>query len=259
LSFDDAKVRRFFGLCNTYKVESPKKCVVLDVNQPFVCANSKFIAFYVFLFTSFLYLCRVKKNSKPDMKKLLVIVIVLLVAVLMALTVPDKQAHKEAMMKAVEEYVSEEAESRFGDNVLTNLGKNVAVKTIELALNSKLQVHNYLLWNTTSVHLKDKDQLLSVGMFSHVFTFDKEMLREKLEESLKAKEEAASEKEAAKENARELKRLEREKKKREKELAREQKRLEKEAAREQKRQEKEARKKAKEAEKEAKRRAKENA
>ena len=170
------------------------------------------------------------------MKKLLVVVIVLLVAVLMALTVPDKQAHKEAMMKAVEEYVSEEAENRFGDNVLTNLGKNVAVKTIELALNSKLEVHNYLLLNTTSVHLKDKDQLLSVGLFGHVFTFDKEMLREKLEESLKAKEEAASEKEAAKANERELKRL----------------------AKEQKRREKEARQRAKEAEKEAKRKAQES-
>ena len=185
------------------------------------------------------------------MKKLLTLVIVLLVAVLMALTVPDKQAHKEAMMKAVDEYVSEEAQSRFGDNVLTNLGKNVAVKTIELALNSKLQVHNYLLWNTTSVHLKGKDQMLSVGMFGHVFTFDKEMLREKLEESLKAKEEAASEKDAAKENARELKKLEKEQKKREKELAKEQKRREKEAAKEQKRREKEAKR-------EAKRKAKEN-
>ena len=188
------------------------------------------------------------------MKKLLTVVIVLLVAVLMAMSVPDKQAHKEAMMKAIDEYVAEEAESRFGDNVLTNLGKSVAVKTIELALNSKLEVHNYLLWNTTSVHLKGKDQLLSVGMFGHVFTFDKEMLRQKLEESLKAKEEAASEKDAAKENARELKKLEREQKKREKELAREQKRQEKEAAREKKRQEREAKKKAKEAEKEAKKR-----
>jgi len=191
------------------------------------------------------------------MKKLLIVVILLLVAVLMSLTVPDKQAHKEAMMKAVEEYVSEEAESRFGDNVLTNIGKNVAVKTIELALNSKLELHNYLLWNTTSVHLKGEDQLLSVGMFGHVFTFDKDMLREKLEESLNAKEEAASEKEAAKENARELKRLEREQKKREKELAREQKRQEKEAAREQKRQEKEARKAQKEKEREARKKAKE--
>ena len=192
------------------------------------------------------------------MKKLLIVVILLLVAVLMTLTVPDKQAHKEAMMKAVDEYVSEEAESRFGDNVLTNIGKNVAVKTIELALNSKLDVHNYLLWNTTSVHLKDKDQLLSVGLFGHVFTFDKEMLREKLEESLKAKEEAASEKDAAKENERELKRLAKEQKKREKELAKEQKRREKEAAKEQKRREKEAKQRAKEAEKEAKRKAQAN-
>ena len=192
------------------------------------------------------------------MKKLLIVVILLLVAVLMTLTVPDKQAHKEAMMKAVDEYVSEEAESRFGDNVLTNIGKNVAVKTIELALNSKLEVHNYLLWNTTSVHLKDKDQLLSVGLFGHVFTFDKEMLREKLEESLKAKEEAASEKDAAKENERELKRLAKLQKKREKELAKEQKRREKEAAKEQKRREKEAKQRAKEAEKEAKRKAQAN-
>ena len=191
------------------------------------------------------------------MKKLLIVVILLLVAVLMTLTVPDKQAHKEAMMKAVDEYVSEEAESRFGDNVLTNLGKSVAVKTIELALNSKLEVHNYLLWNTTSVHLKDKDQLLSVGLFGHVFTFDKEMLREKLEESLKAKEEAASEKDAAKENERELKRLAKEQKKREKELAKEQKKREEEAAKEAKRQAKEAKRKAKEAEKEAKRKANE--
>jgi hypothetical protein len=188
------------------------------------------------------------------MKKLLSVVIVLLVAVLMAMTVPDKQAHKEAMMKAVDEYVTEEAQDMLGDNVLSKLGKSVAVKTIELALNSKLEVHNYVLLNTTSVHLKGKDQLLSVGMFSHVFTFDKEMLREKLEEAVKAKDEAASEKEAAKENERELKRLAKEQKKREKELAKEQRKREKEAAKEAKRLEKEARRKAKEAEKEARQR-----
>lgn len=188
------------------------------------------------------------------MKKLLSVVIVLLVAVLMAMTVPDKQAHKEAMMKAVDEYVTEEAQDMLGDNVLSKLGKSVAVKTIELALNSKLEVHNYVLLNTTSVHLKGKDQLLSVGMFGHVFTFDKEMLREKLEEAVKAKDEAASEKEAAKENERELKRLAKEQKKREKQLAKEQRKREKEAAKEAKRLEKEARRKAKEAEKKARQR-----
>jgi hypothetical protein len=141
------------------------------------------------------------------MKKLLVIVIILLVAVLMKMTVPNKQAHKEAMMEAIKEFVEEEAENKFGDNVLSDLGQNVVVKTIELALNSKLKMHDYLVLNTTYVRMDGEEQLLSLGMFGHVFTFDKQMLREKLEESLKAKEEAASEKEAAKMSARELKKL----------------------------------------------------
>ena len=187
------------------------------------------------------------------MKKLLVVLILLMVAVLMALSRPDKQAHKEAMMKAINEYVEEEAVDAVGDNVLAKLGKSVVVKTVETALNAKLEENNYLIFNTTSVHLKGKDQILSVGLFGHVFTFDKEMIREKLEEALEAKEEAATEKEAAKQSAKELKRLQREQHKREKELEKEAKRRAKEAEKEAKRAEKEAKRRAKEAEKEARR------
>ena len=192
------------------------------------------------------------------MKKLLIVVIILLLAVLMTQMVPDKQAHKEAMMKAVTEFVDEEADQRgFGDNVLTNLGKSVVLKTIETALNSKLKVNNYYILNTTHVRLQGKDQILSLGIFGHVFTFDKEMLREKLEEATKVKEEAVSEKEAAKQSAKELKQLQKEQKKREKELEKEQKRKAKELEKEQKRREKELKKEQKRKEKEVKRLAKE--
>jgi hypothetical protein len=123
------------------------------------------------------------------MKKVLVFVIVLLVAVLMTQTVPDKKAHKEAMMKVVKEYVDEEAKNKgFSDNILTRLGKNVLTKTVETALDSKLKVDNYYVLNTTHVHLKGKDQMLSLGVFGHVFTFDKETLRKKLEEATTVKE-----------------------------------------------------------------------
>lgn len=184
------------------------------------------------------------------MKKLIAVAIVLLVAVLMALTKPEKAAHKEAMMKAVKEFVEEESDNRgLGDNVLTNLGKGIVNKTIETALNAKLKMKDYIIFNTTYVRLKGEDQLLSVGLFGQVITFDKKMLREKLEEAMTAKEEAASEKEAAKASAKELKQLEKEKKKREKELEKERKRQEKEAKKEQKRQEKEAKKRAKEQQK----------
>jgi hypothetical protein len=118
------------------------------------------------------------------MKKLLAIVIILLIAVLMTQTVPSKKAHKEAMMKAIKEYVDEKAEEQgFGDNVLTNIGKVVVNKGIEVALNAKLKVHNYYLWNTTTVRLDGKDQLLSVGLLGQVLTFDKDMLKERIEQA----------------------------------------------------------------------------
>ena len=118
------------------------------------------------------------------MKKLLTIVIILLIAVLMTQTVPDKKAHKEAMMKAIKEYVDEKAEEKgFGANVLTNIGKNVVNKGIEVLLNAKLKVHNYYLWNTTTVRLDGKDQLLSVGVLGQVLTFDKDMLKERIEKA----------------------------------------------------------------------------
>ena len=161
-------------------------------------------------------------------------------------------------MEAVSEYVEEETVNKVGDNVLAKLGKSVIVKTVEAALNSKLKVDNYYLFNTTHVRLKGEDQILSLGLFGQVITFDKEMIREKLEEAMQVKEEADTEKEAAKQSAKELKRLQKEQKKREKELAKEQKRKEKEATKEAKRLEKEAKRKAKEAEKEAKRKAKGN-
>ena len=118
------------------------------------------------------------------MKKLLTIVIILLIAVLMTQTVPSKKAHKEAMMKAIKEYVDEKAEEKgFGANVLTNIGKNVVNKGIEVLLNAKLKVHNYYLWNTTTVRLDGKDQLLSVGVLGQVLTFDKDMLKERIEKA----------------------------------------------------------------------------
>ena len=191
------------------------------------------------------------------MKKLLCVFIVLLLAVLMIQTRPDKAQHKEAMMKAIEEYVDEEAKERLGDNVLAKLGKDVIVKTAETALNSKLKENNYFLFNTTYVRLQGKDNVLSLGLFGYVFTFNKEMIHEKLDESLKLKEEAKTEKEAAKESAKELKRLQKEQRKRERELEKEQKRKEKEARKEQKRREKELRKEQKQHEKEVRRLAKE--
>ncbi len=184
------------------------------------------------------------------MKNLLIILIFLLVAVILILTRPSKEQHKEAMMKAIEEYVDEEARDRLGDNALAKIGRGIVVKTAETALNSKLRENNYFVFNTTSVHLNGKDNTLSVGILGMVFTFNKDTIHDKLEEALQTKDTIKTERETAKQSAKELKKLQKEQRKREKELAKEQKRREKELRKEQKRLEKEARKEQKRREKE---------
>ena len=195
----------------------------------------------------------INQSLKEMIKEILIGIALVALAITMGRTVPDKKAHKEAMMEAIKAYVDDEATQRgLGDNILTDLGKGIVNKTIEVALNSKLEVDNYFLFNTTYVNLGDEKKTLSLGMFDHVFTFDKEMLRDALEEAAQEKVQLKEERKAAKlaeKEARKLeKQLKKEQRKREKEARKEQKRKEKEA----KRLEKEAKKRAKELEKQKK-------
>ena len=116
------------------------------------------------------------------MKKLLSLIVLLLVALLMVLTCPGKDAHKAEMMKAVNAYIDEEAQRRgIGENKFFWIGKKSMATMIEVIIDTKLELNNYYLFNTTHAQIGDEDKLLSVGLCGHVFTFDKEMLREALE------------------------------------------------------------------------------
>ena len=161
----------------------------------------------------------------------------------MTLTVPDKKAHKEAMMKAIKEYVDEEAASMgIGDNGLARAGKNVVTKAIETVLSSKLKETNYLLFNTTHIQMKEKDQLLSVGLFGQVITFNKDMLRKALEEAAEEKAEAKAEKKREKAEAKAEKKRLKEEAKAEKKRQREQEKAQRKAEKEQRKAEKAQRK-----------------
>lgn len=188
------------------------------------------------------------------MKKLIAIVIIAGLAFLMSETVPDKKAHKLAMMKAIKEYVDEEATNiGIADNGITRIGKNLVTKTIEEILAKKMVVTNYYLFNTTHIEREEKNQLLSVGLLGHVFTFDKEMLRDALEEAALEKEEAKLEKKRLKEEAKAEKKRQKEEakaeKKRLKEEAKAEKKRQKEKAKAEKERQKEEKKRQKEAEK----------
>ena len=186
------------------------------------------------------------------MKKLIAIIIIVGVAILMSQTVPDKRAHKLAMMKAIKEYVDEEATNKgIADNGITRVGKKLVTKTIEEVLAKKMIVRNYFLFNTTHIEKKEKDQLLSVGLLGHVFTFDKEMLRDALEEAALEKEEAKLEKKRLKKEAKAEKKRMREEAKAEKKRMREEAKAEKKRLKEEAKAEKERQKAEKKRQKEA--------
>ncbi len=169
------------------------------------------------------------------MQKLLFLILIVGVVILMALTKPDKKAHKEAMMKAIAEYVDDKAEdSGLGNNVLTDLGKDLVRSTISLAMDLKLKLDDYFVANATHIRLNGEDKMLSLGLFGKVITFDKEMLRAALENGDKLKQKDLTDPD-------------------DKEALREAKKAEKEFLKEAKKREKEAKKAAQKAEKEAKR------
>lgn len=167
------------------------------------------------------------------MKKLLTIVIILGVAILMTQTVPDKKAHREAMMKAIKEYVDEEAESKgIKDNGISRFGKGVVTKAIEGVLSAKLKESNYYLFNTTHIKMKEKNQLLSLGLFGQVITFNKGMLRDALEEAAQEKAEEKAARKQQKADAKAEKRRLKEEAKAEKKRLKEEKKKEREASKE---------------------------
>lgn len=130
------------------------------------------------------------------MKKIIVLLAIVGLCVVMLLTKPDKEAHKEAMMKAVEEFVDETAEKEgFGNDFLSELGRGLLCSIAEKAIDMKLRVNDYYLFNTTHVHMNGKDKTLSLGVLGHVFTFGKDMLREALEKGDKAEQKDSDEKE----------------------------------------------------------------
>lgn len=115
------------------------------------------------------------------MKRLLSLLLLAGLLAAMFCTRPDKKAHEEKMMTVIEEFVDEESQRHgIGSNPFTRLGKQSLMTFAEIMVSSKLRYHDCILFTTTQATLGQEDKLLSVGIFGHVFTFDKEMLREQL-------------------------------------------------------------------------------
>ena len=108
------------------------------------------------------------------MKKFITTIIVLLViAGVAVVTCPDKQDHKDAITSVINEVVHDELGVNQEDDSLGIL-KGLANIGAGIYLDSKFDVKNYFLFSVGTILHGAENDVVSVGVFGHVFTGDKE-------------------------------------------------------------------------------------
>ena len=115
------------------------------------------------------------------MKKFLVFILFLAVIVV-GLTCPTKQQHVDAVMNEVNGLMSDAA-SDVGldtDSGWGMVGKMAIGSLAQNYLESQLYYNNYFVFSTCQITFNGKTSTTSVGVFNHVFTTDKEKMKEKL-------------------------------------------------------------------------------
>lgn len=117
------------------------------------------------------------------MKKLIITLLVLIgIAAVAVITCPDRQAHREAIMAVINESLHEELDVADDDGLSMLLG-TVGSGIAGYFIDNRLTVKNHFVYSTAELKdLDGVDQQVSVGVFGHVFTFDKEDLRNVLEQ-----------------------------------------------------------------------------
>ena len=122
------------------------------------------------------------------MKKAIIAIIAVLLVVGAAavMTCPDKQAHKDAIMSVVNEKINEELQTDDEEYqglsaLFGSLGSGIAGSVVD----NRLVVKNHFLWSTGEFRNFDGEyQQVSVGVFGHIFTFNKQDLDKALDNAL---------------------------------------------------------------------------
>lgn len=114
-----------------------------------------------------------RKNGN---KKWWALVITLIVIMLLAVTCPSKDDHKDALNGDISTAVTN---TLVGQQSLWQVVGNFFVsKIVDATLESNLRYSNYLVCSVTRAELNDKKSILSVGVLSHVFVlFNKDDLQ----------------------------------------------------------------------------------
>lgn len=117
--------------------------------------------------------------------KLLIALLILCVLFgVLVVTVPDREAHRQAIVGSSREWVGEKVEERNMGDILGEVIKWVSGKGADIAIDQLLQVDNHFVYSTGKLMVGEKPKTISLGILGHVFTFGKDDIDQVLQEAM---------------------------------------------------------------------------
>lgn len=124
------------------------------------------------------------------MKKFLIFLAIIGVAALALMaTTPDRQQHVDTIKSVMTGAVNAEMRDNNIDGPLASIASVAVTTAIDVYLNNSFLVRDHCFYSLGFVDYNNEFQLVSVGIFNHVYTLNedqaREMIKKKLGSSLK--------------------------------------------------------------------------
>ena len=119
------------------------------------------------------------------MKKFLIFLgIIAVVAVALMATTPDRQQHVDTIKSVMTGVVNAELRDNNIDGPLASIASVAATTAVDTYLNTNFLVRDHRFYSLGFIDYNNEFQMVSVGVFYHVYTLDEEQAREMIKKKL---------------------------------------------------------------------------
>ncbi len=113
------------------------------------------------------------------MKKFLIFLgIIAVVAVALMATTPDRQQHVDTIKSVMTGAVNAELRENNIDGPLGSIASAAATMAVDKYLSTNFLVRDHRFYSLGFIDYNNEFQMVSVGVFNHVYTLDEEQARE---------------------------------------------------------------------------------
>ena len=119
------------------------------------------------------------------MKKFLIFLgIIAVVAVALMATTPDRQQHVDTIKSVMTGAVNAELRENNNDGPLGSIASAAATMAVDKYLSTNFLVRDHRFYSLGFIDYNNEFQMVSVGVFNHVYTLDEEQAREMIKKKL---------------------------------------------------------------------------